>query len=90
MEDESFDVLKWWKINRNNYLILAKMTWDFLAIPLSFVAYESTFIIAIMIIDQHCSSLNQEIAKGLIMLKRLSKKILVPMRRTSTMVKTKT
>jgi hypothetical protein len=39
MEDESFDVLKWWKINRNNYLILAKMTWDFLAIPLSFVAY---------------------------------------------------
>jgi hypothetical protein len=42
-EGESFDVLKWWKRNLENYPVLAKMAHDFLAIPLSSVASESTF-----------------------------------------------
>jgi hypothetical protein len=59
-------VLKWWKRNVENYPVLAKMARDFLAIPLSSVASESTFSTAGMVIDQHRSSLNPETAEGLI------------------------
>jgi hypothetical protein len=65
-EGETFDVLKWWKRNIENYPVLAKMARDFLAILLSFVASESTFSTASMVIDQHRSSLNPETAEGLI------------------------
>lgn len=65
-EGETVDVLKWWKRNAENYPVLAKMARDFLAIPLSSVASESTFSIASMIIDKHGSSLNPETAEGLI------------------------
>jgi hypothetical protein len=65
-EGESFDVLKWWKRNTENYPVLAKMARDFLAIPLSSVASESTFSTAGMIINQHRSSLNPETAEKLI------------------------
>ncbi|KAM0917551.1 hypothetical protein ACQ4PT_009413 [Festuca glaucescens] len=65
-EDESFDVLKWWKRNAENYPILAKIAQDFLVIPLSAVASESTFSTAGMIIDKHRSSLNPETTEGLI------------------------
>jgi hypothetical protein len=65
-EGEIFDVLKWWKRNVENYPVLAKMARDFLAIPLSSVASESTFSTAGMVIDQHRSSLNPETAEGLI------------------------
>ena len=65
-EGESFDVLKWWKRNAEQYPILAKMARDFLAIPLSSVASESTFSTAGMIINQHRSSLNPETAEVLI------------------------
>jgi hypothetical protein len=65
-EGESFDVLKWWKRNTENYPVLAKMARDFLAIPLSSVASESTFSTAGMIINQYRSSLNPETAEKLI------------------------
>jgi hypothetical protein len=65
-EGETVDVLTWWKRNTENYPVLAKMARDFLAIPLSSVASESTFSIASMIIDKHGSSLNPETAEGLI------------------------
>ncbi|XP_047093157.1 zinc finger BED domain-containing protein RICESLEEPER 2-like isoform X1 [Lolium rigidum] len=65
-EDDSFDVLKWWKRNVENYPVLARMARDFLAIPLSSVASESTFSTAGMIINKHRSSLNPETAEGLI------------------------
>ncbi|CAM0947760.1 unnamed protein product [Alopecurus aequalis] len=65
-EGESFDVLKWWKRNAEQYPILAKMARDFLAIELSSVASESTFSTAGMIINQYRSSLNPQIAEGLI------------------------
>jgi hypothetical protein len=57
--------LKWWKRNTENYPVLAKMARDFLAIPLSSVASESTFSTA-MIINQYRSSLNPETAEKLI------------------------
>jgi hypothetical protein len=65
-EGESYSVLKWWKRNTKNYPVLAKMARDFLAIPLSSVASESTFSTSDMIINQHRSSLNHETAEKLI------------------------
>lgn len=65
-EGEDFDMLKWWERNEENYPALAKLALDFLAIPLSSVAFESTFSTAGMIIDKHRSSLNPETAEGLI------------------------
>ena len=75
-EGEEFDVLRWWKRNQDQYPILAKMARDFLAIPLSTVAFELTFSTAGMVINKHRSSLSSETVEALICakdwLKRLS------------------
>jgi hypothetical protein len=65
-ESEEFDVLKWWKRNQDQYLVLAKMARDFLAIPLSTVVSESTFSTAGMVINRYCSSLSSETVEALI------------------------
>jgi len=65
-EGEEFDVLKWWKRNQDQYPTLAKMAHDFLAIPLSTVASESTFSTAGIIIDKHRNSLSSETVEALI------------------------
>lgn len=65
-EGEEFDVLRWWKRNQDQYPILAKMARDFLAIPLSTVASESTFSTAGMVIDKYRSSLSSETVEALI------------------------
>ncbi|KAJ1694439.1 hypothetical protein LUZ63_011137 [Rhynchospora breviuscula] len=41
--DAQFDILVWWKMNAAKYPILARLTRDILAIPISTVASESTF-----------------------------------------------
>lgn len=65
-EGEYFEVLKWWKTKADQYPILARMTRDFLAIPLSTVASESTFSTAGMIIDKYRNSLGAETVEALI------------------------
>ena len=57
-DGEEFDVLNWWKRNQDQYPVLAKMAHDFLAIPLSTVAFESTFSNAGMVINKYRSSLS--------------------------------
>nr|XP_034592020.1 zinc finger BED domain-containing protein DAYSLEEPER-like [Setaria viridis] len=63
---EEFDVLRWWKRNQDQYPVLAKMARDFLAIPLSTVASESTFSTAGMVIDKYRNSLSSETVEALI------------------------
>ena len=65
-DGEEFDVLNWWKRNQDQYPVLAKMARDFLAIPLSTVASESTFSTAGMVIDKYRSSLSSETVEALI------------------------
>jgi hypothetical protein len=65
-EGEEFDVLRWWKRNQDQYPVLAKMARDFLAIPLSTVASESTFSTTSMLIDKYRSSLSSETVEALI------------------------
>ncbi|KAJ1266519.1 hypothetical protein BS78_08G157500 [Paspalum vaginatum] len=65
-EGEEFDVLRWWKRNQDKYPMLAKMARDFLAIPLSTVASESTFSTAGMIIDKYHNPLSSETVEALI------------------------
>ena len=40
---EDFDILKWWKMNSSRYQVLSQIARDVLAIPVSTVAFESTF-----------------------------------------------
>ncbi|CAM0151742.1 unnamed protein product [Urochloa decumbens] len=68
-EGEEFDVLRWWRRNQDQYLVLARMAHDFLAIPLSTVASESTFSTAGVVIDKYRNSLNSEIVEALICVK---------------------
>ena len=42
--DEHFDILGWWKVKAPKYPTLARLVRDVLAIPISTVASESTFI----------------------------------------------
>jgi len=43
LDDENFDILGWWKANGLKYPIMQKIARDFLAIPISTVASESSF-----------------------------------------------
>jgi hypothetical protein len=65
-EGEDFDILKWWKTKSDQYPVLASMARDFLAIPLSSVASESTFSTAGMIIDKYRNSLSPKTVEALI------------------------
>ncbi|KAF3774788.1 hypothetical protein EJ110_NYTH52021 [Nymphaea thermarum] len=46
-----FNILSWWKTNESKYKILAKMTRDVLAIPVSSVASEYAFNISERILN---------------------------------------
>jgi hAT family C-terminal dimerisation region len=41
--DDDFDILVWWKLKASKYPVLARLTRDILAVPISTVASESTF-----------------------------------------------
>ncbi|KAK2639012.1 hypothetical protein Ddye_026807 [Dipteronia dyeriana] len=55
--DGNFDILCWWKIKSPKYKILSYVAQDILAIPVSNVAYESTFSTGGRILDSFRSSL---------------------------------
>ena len=60
------DVLAFWKSNEFRYPVLARMARDFLTIPISTVASESTFSASGRVLDQHRSSLSKETLEALI------------------------
>ncbi|KAJ4733644.1 Zinc finger BED domain-containing protein DAYSLEEPER [Rhynchospora pubera] len=64
--DAEFDILAWWKLKSPKYPILAKLTRDILAVPISTVASESTFSTAGRTLSPIRSSLNDESLEALI------------------------
>ncbi|WOL05039.1 zinc finger BED domain-containing protein RICESLEEPER 1-like [Canna indica] len=51
-----FDLLKWWKLNSERFLVLSSMSRDILAIPVSIVASESAFSTSGRVLDPFRSS----------------------------------
>ncbi|WOL10438.1 zinc finger BED domain-containing protein RICESLEEPER 2-like [Canna indica] len=67
-EVDDIDVLKWWSVNSGRYPILASMSREILAIPISTVASESTFNTGGRVLDEFRSSLAPSMVEGLICL----------------------
>ncbi|XP_015932520.1 zinc finger BED domain-containing protein RICESLEEPER 2-like [Arachis duranensis] len=65
-DDKPLDILEWWKVNSNQFFVLANMARDILAIPFSTVASESTFSMGERIIDQYRSSLTPKMVEALV------------------------
>ncbi|KAH9687521.1 hypothetical protein KPL70_014804 [Citrus sinensis] len=65
-ENESFDVLDWWKINSSKYPILSYVARDILAMPVSTVASESAFSTGGRVLDPHRCSLSTRTVEALI------------------------
>ena len=66
IEDESFDVLAWWKLHSSKYMILSQLARGVYAIPVSPVASESVFSIGGHILDPFWSSLSPKIFEALV------------------------
>ncbi|KAJ4771400.1 Zinc finger BED domain-containing protein DAYSLEEPER [Rhynchospora pubera] len=64
--DVDFDILAWWKLKAPKYPIMARLTRDILAVPISTVASESTFSTAGRTLSPTRSSLNDESLEALI------------------------
>ncbi|XP_076881755.1 zinc finger BED domain-containing protein RICESLEEPER 2-like [Bidens hawaiensis] len=64
--NSELDVLAFWKPNELRYPILARMARDFLTIPVSTVASESTFSASGRVITEHRSSLNKATVEALV------------------------
>ncbi|KAJ1695014.1 hypothetical protein LUZ63_011712 [Rhynchospora breviuscula] len=56
--DDQFDILAWWKVKAPKYPVLARLTRDILAIPISTVASEATFSTSGRTLNPGRSSLN--------------------------------
>jgi len=65
-DDNSFDILSWWKCNASKYPILALTAKDVLAIPVLTVSSESTFSTGRRILDPFRSSLSPKTVEALI------------------------
>ena len=65
-EGDSFDVLRWWKLNSERFPVLSLMARDVLAVPISTVASESAFSTGGRVLDSFKSSLSPKIVKALI------------------------
>lgn len=64
-DDENFDILGWWKANGLKYPIMQKIARDFLAIPISTVASESSFSTSGRILTPHRSKLRSDTLEAL-------------------------
>lgn len=65
-EDNSFDILRWWKINSERFPILSKLARVVLAIPISNVASESAYSTSGSVLDPFRSSLTPKIVEALV------------------------
>ncbi|KAH9751304.1 hypothetical protein KPL71_014240 [Citrus sinensis] len=63
-----FDILLSWRVNSANYPILSSIARDVLAIPMSTVAFESSFSTGGRILDQYRSSLTPDMVEALVLL----------------------
>jgi hypothetical protein len=55
--ESKVDILAWWKVNSNRFLVLGHMARDVLAIPITTVASESAFSTGGCILDDFRTSL---------------------------------
>ncbi|KAH0665456.1 hypothetical protein KY290_027688 [Solanum tuberosum] len=63
---KDFNILTWWKASSNRYPTISKMARDVLSIPVSTVAFESTFSTGGRILDSYRSSLSPKTVEALI------------------------
>ena len=56
----NFDVLQWWKMNKDKYPILAEVVKDLLAIPVTAVASESAFSTGVRTLSPHHNRLHPD------------------------------
>jgi len=68
-DDENFEILSWWKTNKDKYPVLSTMARDFLAIPLSTVSSESAFSLSGRILSDNRSSMTPETLEALVCVK---------------------
>ncbi|KAK9750191.1 hypothetical protein RND81_02G179500 [Saponaria officinalis] len=66
-EDDEFDILTWWKIDRR-YPTLRKIAKDIIAIPISSVALESAFSMGGRVVSPHRSRLHANTVEALMCL----------------------
>ena len=66
IEEEKFDILKWWRLNAERFPILSKIARDLLTIPISTVASESAFSTSGRVLDAFRSSLTPKLIEVLI------------------------
>ncbi|XP_077234229.1 zinc finger BED domain-containing protein RICESLEEPER 1-like [Tasmannia lanceolata] len=66
IEDGTFDILSWWKLNGRKYPIVAQIAHDDLAIPISTVASESAFSTGGRVLDEYRSSSKPSTVEALI------------------------
>ncbi|KAJ1688149.1 hypothetical protein LUZ63_019539 [Rhynchospora breviuscula] len=64
--DDDFDILSWWKMKEPRFPVLAQLTRDILAVPISTVASESAFSISGRVLSQVRSSLSDESIEALL------------------------
>jgi hypothetical protein len=55
--NSNFDILNWWRVNSTKFLIVAKIAWDVLAIPITTVASKLAFSTGGRMLDPFRSSL---------------------------------
>lgn len=60
-----FDVLTWWKMNKDRYPILAEIAKDIVAIPLTTVASESAFSVGGRCLSPHLSRLHPDMLEAI-------------------------
>ncbi|XP_019179046.1 PREDICTED: zinc finger BED domain-containing protein RICESLEEPER 2-like [Ipomoea nil] len=65
-DEDSFDLLRWWKLNSDRFPVLSKMAKDVLAVPISTVASESAFSTSGRVLDAFRSSLTPKIVEALV------------------------
>lgn len=64
--DDTFDILAWWKVHSAKYQILSKLVRDILAVPVYIVASESSFSTSGRVLNQYHSSLRSSMVEALI------------------------
>ena len=65
-KDVNFEILKWWRDNCSRYQVLSKVAKDVLVVPISIVAFESTFSTGDSIVDSFRSSLSPLMVQNLV------------------------
>ena len=65
-DDDDFNILDWWKLNSHRFPIISQLARDVLGMPLSTVAFESTFSSSGHVLDAYKCSLTPKVVQVLI------------------------